>query len=280
MLYRWWRSRALFSLQPLSATIGRAVPDPTPEEIAQCAPDLYRVALRLTGDPHLAADLVQDTLIRAMDKAHQYRGEFGLRPWLRRILHNLAIDRARRSAHEDVVEDVEARWAADDYTVDPAVVAERASTREELQDALVRLPFIYRTAVLLHDAEDLTVKEVAEMTGVSLSAAKQRLRRGRMMLVSALARGHERRLQHRGVPMPCWDARQHVSDYLDGVLDHATAHMVEAHLAVCPTCPPLYQALVAAHRRVTDIGDPDAVVPPDLAQRIEEWLASQTQAAP
>jgi len=256
------------------------VPEPTAEEISVFAPDLYRVALRLSGDPHLASDLVQDTLIRAMEKAHQYRGDQGLRPWLRRILHNLAVDRARRSSHEEVVEDVESRWAADDYTVDPAVVAERAATREELQDALVRIPFVYRAAVLLHDAEGLTVREVAHMTGVSLPAAKQRLRRGRMMLVSALASGHERRLQHRGVPMPCWDARQHVSDYLDGALDHDTAHVVEAHLSVCPTCPPLYQALVAAHREVTDLGDPDTVVPPDLASRIEAWLAEQPSVAP
>ncbi len=253
--------------------------EPTAEQIAAHADDLYRVAHRLSGDPHRAADLVQDTLIRAIEKAHQHRGDHGLLPWLRRILHNLAIDRARRSVKEDLVEDVEARWSADDYTVDPAVVAERAATREELQDALVRLPFIYRAAVLLHDAEGLTVSDIADMTGVSLPAAKQRLRRGRMMLVSALATGHERRLQHRGVPMPCWDARQHVSDYLDGVLDHGTAHMVEAHLATCPTCPPLYQALVAAHREVTDLGDSDAVVPPDLARRIQEWLANQPQIA-
>ena len=96
------------------------------------------------------------------------------------------------------------------------------------------------------------------------------------MLVSALASGHERRHQHRGVPMRCWDARQHVSDYLDGVLDQGTARVVEAHLSVCPTCPPLYQALVAAHREVTDLGDPDTVVPPDLAERIESWLADQS----
>ncbi len=252
------------------------MPEPSAEEIAAEAAYLYRVALRLSGDPHLAADLVQDTLIRAMEKIQQYRGDHGLRPWLRRILHNLAIDRVRRSGQEEVVEDVEARWAADDYTVDPAVVAERAATREELQDALVRLPFVYRAAVLLHDAEGLTMRDVAEMTGVSLPAAKQRLRRGRMMLVSALASGHERRHQHRGVPMRCWDARQHVSDYLDGVLDQGTARVVEAHLSVCPTCPPLYQALVAAHREVTDLGDPDTVVPPDLAERIESWLADQS----
>lgn len=252
--------------------------EPNAEEIAAHAHQLYRVALRLSGDPHSAADLVQDTLIRGMEKASQYRGEHGLLPWLRRILHNLAIDRARRSNREDVVEDVEARWSADEYTVDPAVVAERAATREELQDALVRLPFIYRAAVLLHDAEGLTMREVAEMTGASLPAAKQRLRRGRMMLVSALAAGHERRLQHRGVPMACWDARQHVSDYLDDALEPATAHLVRAHLEVCPTCPPLYQALVAAHRHVTDMSDPDTVVPPDLAVRIESWLAANVRA--
>ena len=75
--------------------------------------------------------------------------------------------------------------------------------------------------------------------------------------------------------MRCWDARQHISDYLDGILDGPTARMVEAHLAVCPTCPPLYAALVDAHTQLETLRDPDAVIPPDLDQRIRSSLAER-----
>ena len=238
------------------------------DELANHLDDLYRFALALTRDRHLAADLVQDTFIRAMERRDQFSGDASLGAWLRRILHNLAIDRVRRSSKEIVVEEVEEKWHADEYTVDPAVVAERAQTREELEDALVRLPFGYRTAVVLHDVEQWKVREIAELQDISLPAAKQRLRRGRMMLVAALAEGHERRMMLKEIPMRCWDARQHVSDYLDGALEVSTATMVETHLAACPTCPPLYGALVETHAGLAEHRDPDSVIPPELRERI------------
>jgi len=167
-----------------------------------------------------------------------------------------------------VVEEVEESWRDDNYTVDPAAVVERASTREELEDGLARVPFIYRTAVVLHDAEGWTVREIAELEEIGLPAAKQRLRRGRMAPVSALATGAERRHALKGLPMRCWDARRHVSEYLDGALDPETVDIVEAHLESCPTCPPLYAALVGVREVVGQLRDPDSVVPPDVAARI------------
>jgi RNA polymerase sigma-70 factor (ECF subfamily) len=133
---------------------------------------------------------------------------------------------------------------------------------------LVRLPFDHRTVVILHDIEQWRVREIAELQSISLPAAKQRLRRGRMMLVSALASGADRRERLKGVPMRCWDARQHVSDYLDGTLDAETAATVEAHLAECPTCPPLYAALVDTHQHLAACRDPDSVIPPALEARL------------
>ena len=69
-----------------------------------------------------------------------------------------------------------------------------------------------------------------------------------------------------------------MSDYLDGTLDEDTAAMVETHLTTCPTCPPLYAALVNAHERLADLRDPDTVIPPSLERRLrdltEEFLAS------
>jgi RNA polymerase sigma-70 factor (ECF subfamily) len=241
-------------------------------QLSQEAAGLYRFALSITRDPHRAADLVQDTFVRALERLDQFRGESSAGAWMRSILHNLAVDRARRAAREMVVERVEDSWAEDAYTVDPEVVVERADTREDLEDALARLPFIYRVVVILHDVEGFTVREIAELQDVSLPAAKQRLRRGRMALVSALADGHERRIDLQGVPLRCWEARQHVSDYLDGALPEEKARAVERHLEGCPTCPPLYAALVGVHDRLGAIRDPNTVVPPRVEERISVLL--------
>jgi RNA polymerase sigma-70 factor, ECF subfamily len=121
--------------------------------------------------------------------------------------------------------------------------------------------------------EGWTVTQVAAATGVGLPAAKQRLRRGRMALVTALAAGPEGRRQRQGTPMRCWDARRLISDYLDGDLPDAEVSRVEAHLARCPTCPPLYGALVGVHAEVGRLRDPDTVVPDPLARRIATMAA-------
>ena len=130
------------------------------------------------------------------------------------------------------------------------------------------MPFIYRSAVLLHDVEGLTVQEIADALDLGLPAAKQRLRRGRMMLVSALAQAAERRHALKGVPMRCWDARRLVSDYLDDALGADERSLLEHHIAGCPTCQPLYAALVGVRAKLGALRDPDSVVDPRLASRI------------
>ena len=219
---------------------------------------------------------MQETLLRALQRADTFRGEASLSTWLHRILHNLAIDQFRQErelATGDVEDELERQWHDDSFTVDAAVVVERAETREELQDALVRLPVMYRTAVVLHDAQGMTVAEIADVHGIEVPAAKQRLRRGRMMLVSALANGPERREALHGVPLRCWDARSQISDYLDDELPFASRVLVERHLEACPTCPPLYAGLVGTRNVLGALRDADAVVPVALAERIKELLA-------
>jgi predicted anti-sigma-YlaC factor YlaD len=73
--------------------------------------------------------------------------------------------------------------------------------------------------------------------------------------------------------MRCWDARKHISDYLDGVLDADTVEVVERHLSVCPTCPPLYAALVDASDQLGRLRDSDTVIPPDVEERVRAVLA-------
>lgn len=241
--------------------------------------DLYRFALSIARNPELASDLVQDTFLRAIEREDRFDEGKALGPWLRTILHNLAVDRARKASREIVVEEVEDRWKEDEYTIDPAVIAVNLQTKADLEDALARIPFIYRTVVILHDVDGWTVREIADMQDVTLAAAKQRLRRGRMALTSAVASGDTRRHHLRGVPMHCWDARQHVSEYLDGALDDPTRSLVETHLEVCPTCPPLYASLVDTHARLGDLRDPDAVIPDDVKERIRSLAADREQPA-
>jgi RNA polymerase sigma-70 factor (ECF subfamily) len=233
-------------------------------------PGLRRYASTLSRDQQVAEDLVQDTIVRALEKYDSFESRSSLSTWLHRIMHNLSVDgsRRRRETPTDIDDGqrIEVLWSDDSYTVDSALVVERAEARELLQDALLRIPLIYRSAVVLHDAEGLPMSSVAEIQQISLPAAKQRLRRGRMMLVTELAGGDRGR--DAAVPMRCWDARQLVSDYMDGDLTSRERGLLEGHLQGCPTCPPLYAGLVGVRNALGAPRDSDAAVPADLAQRI------------
>ncbi|MCA1781334.1 MAG: zf-HC2 domain-containing protein [Intrasporangiaceae bacterium] len=91
------------------------------------------------------------------------------------------------------------------------------------------------------------------------------------MLVTELARGHERREALKGVPLRCWEARKQIGEFIDGELDVQSARRVERHLERCPTCPPLYAAIVATTEALHGGAgrDPDTVVPPALVQRLQ-----------
>jgi len=257
--------------------VGRATLEPAdlPGRLEALRPGLVRLAGRLVRDPDAAEDCAQETLVAAWSHADRLRSPDALWSWLRRSLVNRVIDRARARRDELAIDEVEADWRDDSFTVRPDVVLERAELRDELEDALARLPAMYRVPVVLHDALGWTAQEVATTMHVSLPATKQRLRRGRMMLVSALAEDSAKRRASLAQPLRCWRARRHVSAYLDHELDAPTITALEEHLASCPTCPPLYAALVGVRDALGELRDPDAVVDDTVAARIRGHLSRE-----
>ena len=243
--------------------------------LADELPRLVRLATRLLSDADVAEDCAQETIIGAWRRRDQLRDAAALPAWLRRSLVNRIIDRSRSHHDELDIETVEANWRDDSYTVMPERVLERAELRDELEDGLARLPVIYRLPIVLHDALGWTGAEIAASMNIGLPAAKQRLRRGRMMLVSALAEDDARRRASLAQPLRCWRARRHVSAYLDGELDAATKATVERHLESCPTCPPLYASLVGVRNTLGELRDPDTVVEDQIAGRIRDQLAHE-----
>jgi RNA polymerase sigma-70 factor, ECF subfamily len=249
--------------------------DPFSDALVAELPRLVGLASRLVRDPDQAEDCAQETIIGAWRRRDQLREPRALSAWLRRSLVNRIIDRARAHHDELDLDAVEADWKDDRYSVAPDRVLERAELRDELQDGLARLPVIYRVPVVLHDVVGWTALEIAAAMSAGLPATKQRLRRGRMMLVSALAESDERRRASLAQPLRCWRARRHVSAYLDGELDDRTRVAVEAHLHDCPTCPPLYASLVGVRASLGGLRDPDTVVEDAMAARIRASLDAE-----
>lgn len=248
------------------------------DALTAALPGLLRYATWLTRDPADAEDLVQDTVLRALERGESFRGDAAAATWLHTVMHRRFLDTVRRRTPEPTDDDallgaVDVAWRDDAYTVDPDLVLARAEVRERLRDALVHVPVILRSAVLLHDLEGMTSREVAQVHGIGLPAAKQRLRRGRAMLVSLLAEDDERRAAMAGIPLRCWEARSRVGDYLDDELEPRERTLLEEHLASCPTCPGLYASIVGVTAAVGRLRDPDSVVPEALAERVRATLS-------
>jgi RNA polymerase sigma-70 factor (ECF subfamily) len=156
------------------------------EELAHWLPQVYRFALRLTGDLHRAEDLAQETLLRAWSRREQLREGKATRVWLFRIAANLWRDTVRRrgvpvgrpeSLHEDCPS-----------TAPP--LEQRLVDQEELQvalSALDSLPPRQREVLYLNACEELSVQEIADILGISPAAAKASLSLARQRLRQELA---------------------------------------------------------------------------------------------
>src|SRR5690349_22856278 len=129
---------------------------------------LYRTALRLTGSPADAEDLVQDTFLKAFRAADSFEPGTNLRAWLFTILHNSARNRFRDLAREGLVVDTDAVEQASDASAaarpspdSPEAMLLKDTLGPELQAAIDALPAAFRQAVWLRDVEEFSYAEIA-----------------------------------------------------------------------------------------------------------------------
>ncbi len=146
---------------------------------------LYRVALRLTRQPHDAEDLVQDTVLRAYRALDRFDGAHP-RAWLLTILRNANVSRVRKR-RPDLLDD-EARTlgrvpaAGADGREGPAESVVEAIPDDAVVDALRSLSTAHRAVVALVDIDGLTYAEAAEVLGVPTGTVMSRLHRARKRL--------------------------------------------------------------------------------------------------
>jgi RNA polymerase sigma-70 factor (ECF subfamily) len=156
-----------------------------------------RFALRLSGSPDQAQDLVQDTFLRAFKSWDQYTPGTQCKSWLFTICRNLYLRQwERRQRHDQIVaentapetptsEVVNPLWSAVS-DVDPEGRFFAAIVDEEVLRAIDDLPEDFRTAVVLSDVEGLSYQEISDMVGVPVGTVKSRLFRGRRQLQKVL----------------------------------------------------------------------------------------------
>lgn len=149
--------------------------------------EVYTLARRLVGDPHLAADVAQEALIRAWRALPNFRGDAAFSTWVHRITVNTAwTQRKRARKHSGVPLDEFVEVAAPKGADHPEIAGETLELRGRLRRALDALPEPQRQVVVLKDVYDWSHGEIADALGISVSAAKVRLHRARARLARHL----------------------------------------------------------------------------------------------
>lgn len=161
---------------------------PTWEEVvADHSARVYRLALRLTGNPHDAEDLTQDVFVRVFRALDRFQPGT-LEGWLHRITTNLYLDGARRRQRirfDPMADNAEERLPARDAA--PAELLADHDLDHDVEQALAALQPEFRVAVVLCDIEGLSYEEISDVLDLKLGTVRSRIHRGRAQLRAALA---------------------------------------------------------------------------------------------
>jgi RNA polymerase sigma-70 factor (ECF subfamily) len=148
---------------------------------------VYQLALNLLNDHNEALDLSQEVFLRVFRTIHAFRGQSSLRTWIYRIVVNQARTRQRwwrrrhRSQQVSLDQHIEAHGdlpeSRDDASPDRVLGQKRLA--EQIREALERLPFDQKTAIVLREIDGLSYEEIGFSLGIAVGTVKSRLARAR-----------------------------------------------------------------------------------------------------
>lgn len=157
---------------------------------------LYSMALRVTRDPDLAADAVQEAFATALQRIGDFRGDSAVGTWLHRIVYTKSIDLLRRRGKDAVLPEEDERGVVRDEERAPGPSAAWArpadeilfgqETRDALQKALAELTPTQRMVFELREMEEQSTDEVATILGLPAGTVRVHLHRARLRLRALL----------------------------------------------------------------------------------------------
>jgi RNA polymerase sigma factor (sigma-70 family) len=149
---------------------------------ARTAGRVYAVCLRLCADRAEAERLTQDTFVQAWQRMRGFRGDSRFTSWLHRIAVNTVLQDRRSAGRREA----RVRGAGDDELAGAAGRPRQTDLHLDLERAIAALPFGARTALVLHDIEGYTHREIATMMGLATGTIKAQLHRARQLLQQRL----------------------------------------------------------------------------------------------
>ena len=163
------------------------------ELVARYRSQIYQTALRLSGNPTEAEEILQETLINACRSVEAFEGRSSLTTWLYRISTNNGLMRRRRPKTPTVPIDPTPETEESpsvqlqDQTWDPEMMTLTDELQTKMEEAIASLPETLRSVLILRDLRQLSTKETAAHLDISSNNVKVRLHRARQLLRERLA---------------------------------------------------------------------------------------------
>lgn len=166
---------------------------------------IYRLGLRMLGNPQDAEDVLQNTFINALTHLPQFEGRSSISTWLYRIASNEALMMIRRKKPAFNLEDLQTEDSDDglmpeifvDWSVLPEPELLTGEGKKVIDDAISKLPETLRMVFILRDIDDVSIKDTAEILNLTETNVKTRLLRARMYLREQLSTYYRERVDRK-----------------------------------------------------------------------------------
>ncbi|MBK7645084.1 MAG: RNA polymerase sigma factor [Planctomycetes bacterium] len=242
---------------------------------------LYSLGLRFCGDAELARDLVQDTFLLAFRKWDQFEGRARASTWLytiaARVCQRQKRKRGRRTERTLSLEEL-SPFGENTVAAAPAdqgleELEQRASVLREVEQAIARLPVLFRMPLVLKEIAGLPLADISAVLGVRVETVKTRLHRARL----AVRKEVESARPQRKAPPPIFD-KQVCLDLL-AAKQEALDHGVEFEFPegiVCERCAAVFASLELAQDACSEVGRGE--LPAALRRAILEHVRGESGA--
>lgn len=159
---------------------------------------LYQLAFAWTHNHHLSQDLVQEMMLKAIEKRKQLDDVAHLKPWLCKILHNLYMDTLRYEKKWNWADDQEIDQQIDSHYQNISSEAQYINNQQlnQLQIAMTKLSSEHRTIISLIDLQDLSYQQAAEVLDLPHGTVMSRLSRARKHLKQLIEQAEKKPAQN------------------------------------------------------------------------------------
>jgi RNA polymerase sigma-70 factor, ECF subfamily len=256
---------------------------------------VYSFSMKVCGQRQDAEGTMQEVLLQSIPKLAMFESPKALLVWVYKVAKTRCLMSRRRSKFaprealslEELMPD-RREFERFSGTVEgtPETSLLRKENARRLREAVQKLPPAYRVILVLHDMEELSDADIAEITGLQLGTIRVRLHRARLFVRKELTRQDPSRVRRQTAKFHaaisekpperrCKEMFAELSNYLDDELGESLCEELEKHMDGCEPCKAFLSSLENSIRQCRSA--PNEIPDPHAGARLRRELLSQYQ---